>query len=415
MDPTADRGIRLGLAEHLAKLLPPLLTMQRSSWEQGIAAQALLECYEAQSSPSTLSHIYGLVHDSVVRQADDGRLAVLLNGDGRSDAGAVDPACIGESIFHLLNLHRITPGLLTENDSKRFTMAVEKMLHYLLVDSPRGSLVVNGPSEIISHRTDSVQIWSDTVYMLPPFIASAAVYYSEHPNSQFDSVSLLRMALHQIVLTAEALQAPSGEWSHIYDLTNSEFKRKAFWGVGNGWVTAGIVRVFRTVSKALETVSPINPIRKAWLEDEDVIALRNHCFEILRNTINAILSHKRPDGLFHDILDDPSSFTETNLSQELSYTLYRLLDLFQNDDTRHGLGWPPLSSVTIKEWEDLAAEMHEAAVRETDTWGFVRNVCGSPHFNAPGTAAEGQAWAILMEVSKAEYEVHQLAKESGIV
>jgi rhamnogalacturonyl hydrolase YesR len=32
---------------------------------------------------------------------------------------------------------------------------------------------------------------------------------------------------------------------------------------------------------------------------------------------------QRPDGLFHDVVDDPSTFVETNLAQMLTYTLYR--------------------------------------------------------------------------------------------
>lgn len=82
------------MASRIPLLLPPLLSTQPSSWEQGVAAQALLETYvhfsdhpteDIQDAPSLLRLIHGLAHDAIVRQSLDGRLAVVLNGDGTTD------------------------------------------------------------------------------------------------------------------------------------------------------------------------------------------------------------------------------------------------------------------------------------------------------------------------------------------
>ena len=43
----------------------------------------------------------------------------------------------------------------------------------------------------------------------------------------------------------------------------------------------------------------------------------------VRELLDGCLVYQRPDGLFHDILDDPTSFVETNAAQMLSYTIYR--------------------------------------------------------------------------------------------
>jgi len=64
----------------------------------------------------------------------------------------------------------------------------------------------------------------------------------------------------------------------------------------------------------------------------------------VRETIDGCLAHQRPDGLFHDVLDDP----------------YKV-----------------------------------------DAEGYVRGVCGSPTFDRPGTATEGQAFCLLMEAARA--------------
>ena len=229
----------LDACERLNILFPALLTTQRASWEQGCAA--ILELYQSglgwMDENMTLRYLYGLAHDAIVRQAEDGRLGVQLNEDGGTDKSAVDPACIGETIYSLLGLHGDATQELFENDVSRLQAGIEAMLKYILECSPRASVSSehSTPDDILlSHRTDSVQIWSDTIYMLPPFLASAAVYYTCHTHPSFDLAKLLKLSLRQIVLAAQALQVPSGEWSHIYDLEEREFKRKLFWGVGTG-------------------------------------------------------------------------------------------------------------------------------------------------------------------------------------
>ncbi len=296
---------------------------------------------------------------------------------------------------------------------------VERMLRYIREDCPCAPVsnpedspdVPVGQDEhlrLLSHRIDAVEIWSDSVYMLPPFLVSAAAFYSREPTLtptegswRYTPHELLRMGLQQIVLAAEVLQAPSGEWSHIFDLRAREFKRKAFWGVGNGWVCCGIVRVLSTVLEI--------DVDRCSLEDArgDLPALLHRVYDILLRTMRACLGHMLPSHRFRDVLDDPASFEETNLSQMLSYTLYRLVDLQRFYPAFRARGFAPPEEGELEHWEGLAEAMRQAAEAKTDGWGFVRDVCGSPRFDAPGTAAEGQAWAIMMEVARAQYLSHR--------
>jgi len=398
-------------ARRLERVFRALLSCQRSSWEQGVAAQALLEWHlspqcaslsDAFSREVLLDYLYGFAHDAIVRQAPDGRLAVCLNGTGSSDPGAVDPCCVGEAFYYLSEMENV--------DQERFKGAVHRMLDFILKECPRAPV---GPPDavgqtnqlLLSHRVDVVEIWSDAVYMLPSFLAASAVYSLRHDKTPIaDVASHVRMSLEQIILASRALQAPSGEWSHIYSMEKQGLKRKAFWGVGNGWVCAGIVRVFRTMAGALLDPRTESGMRNI-LETAETKKLLQDCHVILRTTLDACLKYIRSDGLFHDILDDPSSFVETNLSQELSYTLYRLLDLHLHSPSTvtEYLALPSLDENVKVEWAGRADQMRQAAVKKTDRWGFVRDVCGSPRFKSAGTATEGQAFAILMEVARADY------------
>ncbi|KAJ3003190.1 hypothetical protein NUW54_g5430 [Trametes sanguinea] len=86
----------------------------------------------------------------------------------------------------------------------------------------------------------------------------------------------------------------------------------------------------------------------------------------------------------------------------------RVLDLHAHSSRFRALGLPVVAQDEIDSWEAHADAMRAAAVGKTDEWGFVRDVCGSPTFDKPGTAAEGQAWGVLMEVARAQYLSHSM-------
>lgn len=124
-----------------------MLTTQRSSWEQGVAAQSLLEyiqflrTYSRQKLLPELSELeislYGMVHEAVLRRSIDGRLATRVNSDdnGSSDGGALDPACIGRSALFVIELME-TNG----DNAGLFEQALEDMYSYLREKSPRMKL-----------------------------------------------------------------------------------------------------------------------------------------------------------------------------------------------------------------------------------------------------------------------------------
>jgi unsaturated rhamnogalacturonyl hydrolase len=74
------------------------------------------------------------------------------------------------------------------------------------------------------------------------------------------------------------------------------------WGVGNGWAAAGMTRVIRALPDSMRS-------------DRDRIA------GYVRELLDACLKFQRTDGLFHDVLDDPSTFVETNAAQMFVYAL----------------------------------------------------------------------------------------------
>jgi rhamnogalacturonyl hydrolase YesR len=105
--------------------------------------------------------------------------------------------------------------------------------------------------------------------------------------------------------------------------------------------------------------------------------------EYVQAVLDSCLAHQRADGLFHDVVDDPSSFVETNLAQMLAYSIYR------------GVAGEWLDA----RYMEAADSMRMAAHGKVDQFGLVQDVCGAPSFDHPGTASEGQAFFLLMEAA----------------
>lgn len=248
--------------ERIQKVIRAMLAMQRRAWEQGVAAQALLELGETELTVL-------LAKDAVVNQLKDGRLG-LNEGNGP----VADPASNGEPVLFAA---RIT-------GDKGIQAAAERMLDFLLYKAPRTR------QGIIYHNYIENRLWVDALYMVPPFLAVAG-----QPQE----------AVKQIIGYRKTLLNPEKQlYYHIWDEDLQAFERELFWGVGNGWAAAGLTRAIRSLPETMQ---------------EEKTLLVN----FVREVVDGCLAHQRTDGLFHNIIDDSKTFVETNLAQMLGYSMYR--------------------------------------------------------------------------------------------
>ena len=306
----------------IEKVKLAMLSMQRDAWEQGVAAQALLELGERRL-------VVLMAREAILRQLKDGRLAVVRETDA-----VTDPAANGEAVLFAASA----------TGEPVFKEAADRMLYYLLEKAPRTR------DGTLHHITSRPQLWIDSLYMAPPFLAAAG-----YPHIAMRQVEGLRRRLWN---------AENKLFSHIWDESTQDFARKDFWGVGNGWAAAGMMRVIRALPETMEE------------EKQRLVAY-------VKEVIDGCLVYQREDGLFHDVVDDSHTFVETNLAQILGYTIYRGV----------GGGW-------IDEgYRAVADRMRVAVHARVDDEGLVQEVCGSPNFDHAGTATEGQAFFLLMEAA----------------
>jgi unsaturated rhamnogalacturonyl hydrolase len=328
--PSAQTGNATGarrarMSPLVEKVKTAMLTMQRQAWEQGVAAQALLEMGET-------GLVVLMAREAVIRQWEDGRLGQVCDNHG-----VTDPGSNGEAVLRAAAV----------TGEPKLRAAADKMLDYFRNRAPRTK------DGTLYHVDDKPQVWVDSMYMAPPFLAVAG-----RPAEAVKQVEGIRRLLWD------------GEkklFSAIWDDGLNDFYRRDFWGVGNGWAAAGMTRVIRALPAEME-------------------GQRQRLVGYVRDTLDGCFAHQRPDGLFHDVVDNPSTFVETNLAQILAYCIFRGVKA----------GWLERSDL------ERAERMRAAARAKVDKEGLVQGVCGSPTFEAPGTATEGQAFFLLMEAAAAD-------------
>lgn len=299
-----------------------LMGMQRMNWEQGVAAQAMLELGDEK-------RLISLARGAVMRQ-QDGYLATINDYMPVNDA-----ASCGEPV---LAAYRMTKDPL-------FKKAADKMLKIVLESEHRTE------HGILYHpEAPTREVWSDAFYMTPPFLAAAGEYQE---------------AVKQINGTWNLLWNPEHKLlSHIWDDKRKTFKHKAYWGIGNGWAAAGIIRVIRHLPESMQPE-------------------RNQLSKKLKMLVDGCLAHMRGDGLFHFIVDDPSTFIEVNLSQMIAYTIFRAVR----------------AGCLERKYLESAYTMRNAAHQKVDGYGYVQDVCGVPYFDRSFVAPEGNAFYLLMEAA----------------
>ncbi|WP_062292008.1 glycoside hydrolase family 88 protein [Demequina phytophila] len=262
-----------------------------------------------------------LIRDAVARQDADGQLGAM------DDAAAVNSGSLLEA------------ALLVGRDDAVVAEAAQRQRWWLLRHSPRDDWGV------LHHLKGAEEVWADSVYMVVPALvasgdlAPADMQYRMHREQLWD--------------------ASTGLYRHRFDMATRTCVRDAFWASGSGWVAAGLARALR-LGVAAETV------RERWETEA-------------RALLDACTRYATPEGRFHDVLDDPSTFTDGCAGLMLAYAAF----------TGVADGWLPTS------YADDAAAWLDASLARVDATGVVRDVCGAPGFDAPGTSAEAQAFAIM--------------------
>ncbi|NAZ87161.1 glycosyl hydrolase family 88 [Kineococcus sp. T90] len=307
-----------------------MLALQRQSWEQGVGAHALLDLGE-----DALARV--AARAAVLLQEPDGRLASL------HDEGLVNGAAATE----------VVDRVARATGDAGLAAARDRQLRWLLHECPRAA------DGTLFHLAGSRQVWADTVYMVVPALVGTG--HAEQAAAQ--------LAGHRRRLFDERTGLYAARW----DEDAQRLCDARAWGTGNGWVVAAVARALHLLG-------------------ERAGDLRAPLAEHAREVLDACLRHRRDDGAFGDVVDDPASFSEANLAQMLAYAAL----------TGVADGWLPQA------YAATGSDLLAAARVRVDGDGLVTGVCGAPRFERPGVSAEAQAFFLLATAAE-----HRLAATPG--
>ncbi|KAJ7774838.1 Six-hairpin glycosidase [Mycena metata] len=288
-----------------------LATGAQQSWELGTRAQSLLELYVPDFSvfsstglpppasvpsntTSAIAPVFSIAHNIVSALKNSSGPAPLVAGDG----AAGDPAAIGVAV---LLANWTGQGA---SDGVNYAAAAQNQLEYLL------NVVPHTSDGAISHRVAQVQLWSDSVYMVPPFLA----YYGVLTGN----TTLLTEAYNQIKLYRNYLRDTSAKnlWKHIVLGNNSADdggNDEGHWSTGNGWAAAGMLRVIATMKN-----SPYN---------NDFSSQQKDLASWVKEIHTAMYAHIDSTNIFTNYADQSVSstgqFYDTASTTLLASTVYR--------------------------------------------------------------------------------------------
>ena len=248
----------------IEKVRLAMLCMTRQCWEQGVAAQALLELGDMDAM--------GLMaRDCVVRQNADGRLC-----DVENTPASVDPAFCVEAV--LAAGRRMGDQAMID--------AAMRNVDYLLRRAPSTS---DGARY---HMLAGAEVWADGLAAGPHTLMLAG--YVEEGLAYYEAVK------------RRLCDPATGLYHHIWHEGNRSYSRPCYWGVGNGWALVGLMRMARILLDAGDA--------RAAAIAGDFAALAD-----------AMLPFQGADGLFHDVLDDAGTFLESEVTEMFAYGIYRMV------------------------------------------------------------------------------------------
>ncbi len=142
------------------------------------------------------------------------------------------------------------------------------------------------------------QIWADTIFMTVLFLGKIGKKYQ---HQEWIDESIYQVLLH----TKYLFDRKIGLFYHGWDFSKSSNFGANFWCRGNSWLAMGL------------------PLFIDYMADELSEPDKKYLIQIYKNQVNALLSLlDEKENLWHTLLDDPTSYTETSGSAGILAGIY---------------------------------------------------------------------------------------------
>ena len=190
-----------------------------------------------------------------------------------------------------------------------------------------------GFQHVVKEQPNTGHLWDDTLFMTCLFLGTAGVVLKRK--------DLIDEASYQFLQHTRYLCEPaSGLWYHGWTFEGNHNYAEAFWARGNCWLTIAIPEIIEILE----------------LSKED--ALRKLLIETLEAQVRALKTYQSESGLWHTLLDDPSSYVESSATAGFAYGILKAV---------HKRYLP-------QEYKEVAYRAIQGLLEQIDEKGEVQNV-----------------------------------------
>ncbi len=229
----------------------------------------------------------------------------------------------------------LTAAYLVERTGDRtFLPYLDVWAEWVMNGQPRTE--ENGLQHIVFNSVNPQQIWDDTLMMCGLPLAKIGLL--------LDRPAYVEEAKRQFLLHIKYLaDRETGLWFHGWTFEGRHHFARARWARGNAWVTISIPEFIELLD----------------LKHGD--AIREFLVETLRSQVAALAKHQNANGLWHTLIDDPTSYCEASATAGFAYGILK--------GVRKGYLDPAYEKVGIKAIKAVLANINAAGELQNVSFG----------------------------------------------
>ena len=201
--------------------------------------------------------------------------------------------------FPALNVNTAAPFLTMSYvgeylGEERYLQPCRESAKWIMERFPRTK--EGGFQHMTSDTLNDQELWDDTLFMTVLFLANMGRI--EGKRAYIDE------AQYQFLLHAKYLaDAQTGLWYHGWTFNGNHNFAGAFWGRGNCWVTIAIPEFLQMVDCDPEVAAKLQ--------------------KILLNQVNSLVKYQNENGMWHTLIDDPTSYVESSATCGFAYGILK--------------------------------------------------------------------------------------------
>lgn len=245
------------------------LTMDLWEWPQGVALYGLLKNHQKSNDESYMNYLTYWYENMFTKGLPEKNVNTM--------APFLTLSCLYE---------------LTKKDE--YLNYCMEWAEWIMHEMPRTE--EGGLQHITTHLVNEGQIWDDTLFMTVLFLAKMGKVLGRE--------DYINEAINQFLLHIKYLyDSSTGLWFHGWTFLKRNHFGDVLWGRGNCWFTAGAVEF-------IEILNLQGPL-KAYILDT------------LEAQVKKLVELQDESGMWHTVLDDPSSYLETSATAGFAFGILK--------------------------------------------------------------------------------------------